>query len=550
MKKILKTMLLLAAISSGTGMFVSCSDDDNLTTADALFRPVINEDDNIELGLDDNNVPYMIVTWDNYTDANEYTVKVETVDGTGTQEITTSELTCRFDNLEYDKEYFVYISAANTQTGLKSKAFSLTTTTPDFPTHLITPTSTDIIDIAARISWSDDDYDELRILLNSDDTVVDDIELTAEDREAQTYIITGLEPKTTYKVEAYKNGVYQGKKRITTAAAESFSGNVVDLRGVEDTQGWISTANITELVEQYPDQDITVVLEGGSHYKYQSVNFPATTGTIKFITGLSLAGNAVFDCSGEHNVANDITVGGITYEKIFFADVDGNKTSSNYGGHYLFNVNSSGHIGNLTFKSCQIKYKRGCVRTRSTFVVDQLTYDDCILDSIGGYAIAMAEGTSCITNIKMVNSTVANCNRTFVNTVSTAGSIDISNSTFVYCTASSRNFDDINNCKEFKISNCLFGITGETPVNVVSESSTTTGFRGWAAACNPVPATSDCFFTSDVAWRLGADGAPAAQFQGTTISTDTKGTFKDPEHSDFTILNTSELKGIGDPRWY
>ena len=154
MKKIFKTVLLLAAVTTGMGTLISCSDDDNLTKADALFRPIINDDDNLELGLDENNVPYMIVTWDNYTSANQYTVRVVPVDASvAAKEITTSELKCRFDGLEYDKEYFVYISSANTNTGLSSKEYSITTTTPDFPTSLITPATTDLIDIQARISW-------------------------------------------------------------------------------------------------------------------------------------------------------------------------------------------------------------------------------------------------------------------------------------------------------------------------------------------------------------------------------------------------------------
>ena len=113
MKKIFKTMLLLAAVTTGMGTFTSCSSDKDLPKADALFRPVINADDNLELGLDDNNVPYMIVKWDNYSSANQYRVKVVPTDASvAAKEVTTSELTCRFDGLEYDKEYFVYISSA------------------------------------------------------------------------------------------------------------------------------------------------------------------------------------------------------------------------------------------------------------------------------------------------------------------------------------------------------------------------------------------------------------------------------------------------------
>ena len=75
MKKIIKSMLLLAAITTGMATLVSCGDDDDLTTADALFRPIINETDNIELGLDENKIPFMVMKWDNYTYVNQYTVK-------------------------------------------------------------------------------------------------------------------------------------------------------------------------------------------------------------------------------------------------------------------------------------------------------------------------------------------------------------------------------------------------------------------------------------------------------------------------------------------
>ena len=80
MKKIFKTLLLLATVTVSTGAIISCGDDDDLAKADALFRPIINADDNIEMGLDQNLSPYMIFTWDNYTDANQYTVMIESAE--------------------------------------------------------------------------------------------------------------------------------------------------------------------------------------------------------------------------------------------------------------------------------------------------------------------------------------------------------------------------------------------------------------------------------------------------------------------------------------
>ena len=550
MKKLLKYMLLLAAVTICTGSFVSCSDD-SLPAADALFRPIISEDDNIEQGLDDNNSPYMIIKWDNYKTANQYTLKIEAVDGTDTREVIVDTTTYRFDDLEYDMEYNIYLSSANTDNGLKSKPFTLTTTTLDFPTKLITPGISDLIDIQARISWADGvDYDKLKVFKNSDDELVGEYEVSADENAAKQKIVSGLSPNTSYYVQAFNGGRYLGKKRFSTVASEKYEGNVVDLRGMENSTGWINTTHIDSLIQQYPDQDITIILEGGAHYKYQSVTVPSTTGTIKFVTGLTLAGNAIFNCSGEINVADGNTVGGIAYEKVFFSDNDNNKTSANYGGHYLLNVNSSGHIGSLSYKSCQIKYKRGGIRARSTFQIDNLTFDDCILDSIGGYGIAMCEGSSCISNITMKNCTAANCNRTLVNSVTTAGDINIENCTFVYCVAGNRNFDDVKTCKSFNVKNCILGISGDSPANVVAEGTDATGFRAWVNGADPIPSATGLYFTSDLAWRLTAEGTPAAKFDGTILGTDTKSTFKDPEHSDFTLTSPDAIKAkVGDPRW-
>ena len=144
----------------------------------------------------------------NYTDANQYTVRVIPVDASvAAKEVTTSDLTCRFEGLEYDKEYFVYISSSNTNSGLSSKEYSITTTTPDFPTSLITPSATDLIDIQARISWPIGvSYDKLVVIKDSDDETVGEYAVTDEDNAIGEKIIGGMEPSTTYRVEAWKNG--------------------------------------------------------------------------------------------------------------------------------------------------------------------------------------------------------------------------------------------------------------------------------------------------------------------------------------------------------
>ncbi|MBR1400653.1 MAG: DUF5123 domain-containing protein [Prevotella sp.] len=558
MKKILKSILLLMAVTAGTATFVACSDDD-LPAADALFRPVISVDDNIEQGLDENAVPYVIINWDNYTSANQYTVKIESFDGSDSREITTENTTCRFDNMKYDMEYNISLSSANTVTGLSSKPYSVTMTTLDFPTSLITPATTDLIDIQARISWQEGvEYDQLRVINDETDELVGEYEVTADDNAAANKIISGLEPKTTYRVEAYRGGTYQGKKRITTVASEKYEGEVVDLRGLSESESlkWISTDHIDSIVNEYPDKDINIILQGGMHYRLETVKLPSTQGTLKFVTGLTLAGNAVWNVTGNFDLANGINLGGISFERISFTDDESKlKTSSNYGGTYLFNQNSDAVIGTVSLKSCDVRYKRGVLRIRGTNVVESFIADDCIFEYIGGYGITNVDNNgAAIKNIKVTNSTFADCVRLFVNTKSKdieCGTVDIENCTFAYFAGSSRGLIELqeNVWKGgINIKNCIYGSCGEV------HTAPQEGIKGWTGTV--VPTLDNVFFTSDLVWALKADGTPNNAFEGTTLSTDTKGTFKDPNPEgtlmpgDYTLINTDAIKAkVGDPRW-
>ena len=569
MRKIFKTMLLFAAVSAAMGTFVSCSDDDDLTKADALFRPVIT-DDNLELGLDENNVPYMIVKWDNYTDANQYTVSVVPVDASvPAKEITTSELTCRFEGLEYDKEYFVNISAANTNSGLSSKAFSLTATTPDYPTSLSTLQATDIIDIAARVRWTPGVfYDRLRIIQDSDDEVVAEVTLTEEDNAAAQKVIYGLYPKTSYRVEAYAGNAYKGKKRFTTVASENFNGEVIDLRGLDADKAWkwfsvgsgSAYANTLDslIKTEYQDKDITIVLEGGTRYRIATIELPATTGTLTFVTGLSLAGEAQMGVEGNFRVAGSSDVGGVVFDKIAFTDTESKpRTDSHYGATYIFNFNQSGgNIGTIKFTNCSIKYKRGICRIQTTASIQNVIVDNCIIDSISGYGITNADNSKAdIQNVKITNTTVSNAEKICVGTKGLQpNSLVVENCTFVYTIADAKPFFDFksSNWSSFKdkfiFKNCLIGMAGRN-----KEELATTGISGWSGDLQPE--CSDIYYTNDLLWQPVSeeDPSPRAAFPGTMLSTSTAATFKDAASSNFQVV-TNELGGSkpkpGDPRWY
>ena len=401
MKKIFKSMLLFMAVAMGVSFVASCNDDDNLPAMDGLFRPVINESDNITHGLDEDNNAYMIINWDNYKTANQYTVKIEASDGSDTREVVTDTTFYRFDNLKYDKEYNISLIAGNTSSGLQSKPFTLTTTSLDYPTSLSTLQATDIIDNAARIRWSaKGDYDYLRVYKDSNDSLVKEVTLDANKLAALSVIVDNLQPRTAYRVEAYKGDSYRGKRRFTTVASESFSGAVIDLRSVPDsvTKTYFSSEQLAYDVEANAGENLTYVLKGGFQYKVSGgTALPSTTKKIKFVTGLTLEGNAIFLQSGGFTMASEAQINEVEYEKI---DVVSDRVNSGdyavetnhdkgWGGRQVFNVNGTkATMKSLTYNSCSFTgYRAVCRAQAATDAVNNITFNNCLINCIGDQGV-------------------------------------------------------------------------------------------------------------------------------------------------------------------
>lgn len=448
MKKILKSVLLTAAVCTGFGLLASCSDDDS-STLRGLFRPVINESDNITHGLDDNQIPYMVVKWDNYTNANQYVIKIEANDGTDTREQTVDTTFYRFDNLQYDKEYNISLRATNTVSGLESKDFTLTTTSLDYPTSLATPGSSDVIDTQARIKWTGTpNYEKLLIYKDSNDSLVSEVALDEGDYEASEVIVRNLSPRTGYRVEAFTGDKYLGKKRFSTVASENYSGVVFDLRGLDESEGssYITTDRLAADAAANPDDDITYVLQGGLLYKISGgTNLPGFAHKIKFVTGLTLAGNAIFRSGGGIGMTSGQDVAEVVFEKIdFISDkaIEGGSnevatnTDKGFGGRQVFNINGvKATLGKLTFKDCSMTGYRAVVRAQTVNDhINDIVLENCVLNGIGD------QGVFTTTNYKSDWRSVTMRNCTVTNIVmlcdfrSTAGTLafTIENCTFCY----------------------------------------------------------------------------------------------------------------------
>ena len=560
MKNIYKSLWLLGAVTAGLGCFTSCSDDDS--TMSRLFRPVLGEDA-FTIGLDANQIPYITIEWDDYSDADMYVLTLIPTDGSDSIVVETAEATYTFNNLEYDMEYNVKIKATSSKIP-ESKVYQTSVTTLDFPTMLENVSGSDIIDTQARIRWEGEvQYDTLKVYKVKNDELAAKIELTETDLQAGEVIVRGLSPKTEYRVEAYMGTVYKGKKLFATSAAEDFGGiedeegNVI---GVVDLRNLTADESYKLFDEEYIDSvaaahggNVTFVLQGGVTYRMENLKLNSA-GTIKFVTGLSLAGEAIFSVSGNFDIQADSHIDGIVLDKIFFTDNEKKpKTDNHYGGTYLFNFDGAGaSIDSIVITNCIIKYKRGVMRMKNSTTVNRFIMDNCVLDSIGGFGIANADDPGAVVrNIKMTNTTLSNGEKTFVGTkgLDEIKSINIENCTFVYCIADSKPFVDYKGkvVPEFNIKNCLFGIAGKNTADAVAD-----GITGWSGDAKP--ACDKCYFTSDLLWTMDANtGAPKAALDGETLSATTDELFVAPLESNFKLSTHEDvkaLKNIGDPRWH
>ena len=300
------------------------------------------------------------------------------------------------------------------------------------------------------------------------------------------------------------------------------------------------------MTQAYPDKNITIVLEGGMKYRLKATKLHSTAGVITFVTGQTLAGYAEFEVNSNFDLDTEAQVGGLIFEKINIWGAQPDASDGNFGGQYVFNIAGKGSkIDLIRFVGCDIKWKRGVLRQKdNASTVVKFEIDNCTLDSIAGYGIANSDKEGCVVqNIKVTNSTFSTCKVLFTNTKgkTAPNSIIIENCTFVNCPQGGKFITDFKGnapTGDFKFKNCLFG-PGQGELAI------------WSGDAKPDG--SDIFYTSDIVWKpvnAETDPSPVAQLEGTTISTNLSGTFKDWANGDFTILNTKELKKVGDPRWY
>jgi len=560
MKNIYNFKTIFFSVALCTVLFVSCKDTEFFGSADRLFRPIIK--------TATYNGTWIKLNWDRYTGAKTYELNLS-VDSFKTvlRDIRIDSTSYTFTNLNYDTKYQIRIRSfgdslrANGDT-IKSEYYIVQDiTTLDYPTKLVTPTSSDIIDNSVRLFWSQSNavYTRIDVAVKRD-SLVESVNLTSADNLAGVKIIKGLKPSTTYYLKIYQGDAYMGKKVVTTVAAQIFDGDVVDLRTYSDDKSkTLLSQAFMDSISAVHTSGFNLILSGGTSYTIGTI---LVSTNINVVTGLSFNGKAIMAVNGGFGVAASKTLDKVRFEKVFFTE--GNaagklRTDANYGGSYLFNFNqSAGNVTKLVLEGCDVKYKRGVIRMQAASTISNILINNCLCDSIGGYGVINnANDASKIGDIVVSNSTFAHADKLFTGgKLLGINSINISNIT-TYCSpiASGYFLDYSSNAVPggVSITNSLFGpgfaaATSSTPYTI---GSAVNGYR-FSTTAAPSVSISGCYKTSDLTWAVNATTlvvtAPITDF--IDLGATSASIFGDVTKSNYTVKDSRLAKKIGDPRWW
>ncbi len=531
-------------------VIVSCDDEDEMMfERTRLFRPVLNE----PLMAEGNTI---IVNMGNIKQAVSYTIEVSrdsfaTIDysiDTDTNYVEINATTLNGEELFWNTIYQVRALAHADDPLYNSGVADLgNVRTQRFPSILNIPAESDVIDVAARVTWIKAGAAVTSVKVFT----ADDLKLTnplsehpvsSEEEAAGEKIVEGLDPMTGYQLAIYSGATLRGWEQYFTleAAIDRNAENVIDLSQTEDPDAVVNamvTAN---------DGDI-ILLKKGVVYNLPSESLDRSI-TIQGAYGF-VEEQAVLFTTGNWNL-----VEGAAIDHIRFIDLE--LRGEDPGGDYVFNPNRGAltTVRELTFENCFINSFRGIIRVRGEVMVDEYNLINSIIHNIGGYGIFTADtdgdNKASISNITFRGSTFSKIN-TFIQSRQNSQSIIMEDCTFNEFTTTGGRFfryrggDGKNNVVNgITIANCIFGHgwdqseSGNYDVRMVAEGLGETTFN-----------LSNNFGTANFAASSGYEltGLPDVTYAGTAADL-----WVDPYDGLNFFFKDSGFTGrtsAGDPRW-
>lgn len=526
MKNMLKNYIVITLLMAIIGGVASCKKDDELGEAPRLFRPVIKGSI-----LAPSN--YIEASWQTMTGVTGYIAEIsrdtfKTID----RSVKIDSNGVIFEELLWEQLYQIQIIAVAPDTSKNSKpSFLGEIKTPRFPTIVADPQVADVGAKSILFKWRNEGaaVTTVKVLTVSDNAVVQTVTLSATDISNAYLLVAGLLPETAYKVELYSGTKFRGANSYTTKAIPS--GIIIDLTAITDRP-----TVLADTILKVPS-GATIILKRGLIYSMPSINLNKPITIMSGEDQLTPAQAVIFFNTGSNfNFGTNASIDYITFNDIVIRTNDAT-------GKYVFNPNSAGNIGAITFESCRIENMRGVARFRGNLTINSMTFNNCLIDSIGGYGIiTVDDANSKVKNITLSNSTVSRADVMFTSK-SAAESLNINNSTFFRAPATGRYMVNYSGVvvTTMDFSNNIIGPgkanTASPPVSSIN------GFTRSSGTLNG----SNNFTTSDFTWTT-AD----TQFPGTTAYTKTAtDIFVSPATRDFQIKDAgfTGKDSAGDPRW-
>ncbi|MCB0629076.1 MAG: DUF5123 domain-containing protein [Saprospiraceae bacterium] len=548
--KLLKYKYPLLFALLGLLILAACTkDDEQMFERTRLFRPVLNE----PLMAEGNTI---IVNMGNIREANSYTLEISrdsfvsidyTIE-TDTSYLVLDATTLNGNQLFWNTIYQVRAWAHADDPNFDSEVADLgSVRTQRFPSILNLPASYDVIDVAAKVTWTRAGAPVTQVKRFADDDLqlsnsLESYDVSTEEEAAGVKIITGLDPSTTYQFAIYSGATLRGWANYTTleAGVDPMAAGVIDLSESQDSFAVINA------VPTAPDGAI-ILLKRGMTYFLPSDPLGKSI-TIRGAYGFEDRQAELFT-TGNWNLIEGSNIDHIRFIDLILRGEDP-------GGDYVFNPSLSGvtTVREMTFDNCFINSFRGILRVRGGVMVEDYTIQNSIVHNIGGYGIFTAdtdgEGGASIANITLKNSTFSKVN-TFIQSRQNSNSIVIEDCTLnEFTTRGGRVFryrggDGFNNVLNgITISNTIWGHgwdegdAGSYEVRFVAEGLSGTTFN-----------LSNNFGTANFQF---SEGYELAGFPGIIYSGTAADLWVDPyDGLDFHFKDSgfSGRLTAGDPRW-
>lgn len=427
-----------------------------------------------------------------------------------------------FDNLDGTTGYSVRMKCVDTTTGLESNYSELYFQTLAEQLFTGSEASTDHI----KVNWTPtDSVTNITVYDNSTSEQLQQITLTAADKQAGTLDITGLSAGTNYKIVIYKNDVVRGTLVLKTTGLQG--GVIIPVNPGDDIPSLVAAA----IAQGTPN--ITLLFKGGQTYNLGTLILPQGLSNISFTGENSVDGKDGLPATVNISEARltDAIFGKMIFENLILVGGTSN---------YLINIATDNmQVEAYDFTNCIISNFRSVTRVQNKIVkIGQINISNSILQNIGGYGVVNIGGSSIsLDSIKLVNNTIVNASTQIMDVRTVVNTIAVNNNT-VYNQAVALNqfiyFDQA----------AHEPITFQAANNIIS--GTNNGSKLKAFSLTYAGSFAGSYRTNEM--TMSQDFPDITIFSGPATAI-----FADPANGDFTLKSGSGFGGIGtagDPRWW